>query len=186
MAPPILYTSNSSINPALLSVDMLLRFQHVFKIHTDKYKQDYKLDFQSNMCSQKRCFKVVTEASVRRCALQTEAPCTHRGLRQRANKAVKEKFRSKVSISRSDRVVVCSPAHTTRNLFKVIIKGFTQGQRLLLLSDQDIAVTSLFFEGLNIHKQHRPLCTCTISDPQCTQSAGPLTGTNLHIMSTLR
>lgn len=45
---------------------------------------------------------------------------------------------------------------------------------------------SLLFEVLNIQKQRRRPCTRTISDPQCTQSTGPLTGTNLHIMSTLR
>lgn len=46
------------------------------------------------------------------------------------------------------------------------------------------AASSLLIDGLNIHK-HRHLLW-TISDPQCTQSTGLLTGTNLHIMSVPR
>lgn len=53
--------------------------------------------------------------------LQTE----HRGFRREANKAVKEKFRSKVSISCGARVLACRPAHTPRWSHN---PGFTQGQ----------------------------------------------------------
>lgn len=114
-------------------------------------------------------------------------PCAHWGFRQQANKAVKEKFRSEISISHSSSssVLLCSSTQTHTTCFKVLIQGLhSTSSPCCCLIRTSPPVTSIFPEDLNIHKLHRP--PCTISDPQCTQSAGPLTGTHLHIMSALR
>lgn len=72
------------------------------------------------------------------------------------------------------------------NPFENEYPRFGRGQPLLLLPDWDVAASSLSFEGLNIPKRRHLLCVCTISDTQCTQSSSPSTGTNLHLMPTLR
>lgn len=89
-------------------------------------------------------------------------------------------------ISHSHRVLACSPAHTLHSVFKVLKQGVHEASFLCCGLIGISLSHHYFFKDLYIHKQHRPLCTRTISAPHCTQSTGLLTGTHLHIMSPLR